>query len=68
MQNDLTADDQSRTEKLVEGNDFYLEEGLMVLTRKYLLRRGSCCGNTCRNCPYDYEAVDALQKENFDVA
>jgi hypothetical protein len=37
----------------VEGLDFYFEDGLMVLTRRYLLNRGTCCGNGCRHCPYD---------------
>ena len=36
----------------VEGLDFYFEDGLMVLTRRYLLNRGSCCDSRCRNCPY----------------
>ena len=43
---------------LVEGEDYYLnEQGLLVLTEKYLLERGYCCGNGCRHCPYQYEAV-----------
>ena len=43
---------------LVEGVDYYLnEQGLMVLTKKYHLDRGYCCGNGCRHCPYHYEAV-----------
>jgi hypothetical protein len=44
---------------LVEGIDYYLnEEGLLVFTKKYLQERGSCCGNGCLNCPYDYAAVE----------
>jgi hypothetical protein len=43
---------------LIEGEDFYYNpQGYMVLTAHYLLRRGFCCGNGCRHCPYDYEAV-----------
>ena len=38
---------------LVEGVHFYFENGLMVLTAKYLAERGYCCGNGCRHCPYD---------------
>ncbi|WP_338253251.1 DUF5522 domain-containing protein [Dictyobacter halimunensis] len=26
--------------------------GLYVATRGYLIRRGFCCSNRCRNCPY----------------
>lgn len=28
-----------------------------ALSRAYLLSRGECCGNKCRNCPYDHIAV-----------
>lgn len=41
--------------KLVEGEDFYFEDGLMVLTAHYLEKRGYCCGNGCRHCPYPKE-------------
>ena len=44
--------------ELQEGEDFYYnEQGLMVLTEKYHLQRGYCCGNGCKLCPYDYERV-----------
>jgi len=38
--------------KLVEGVDFYFENGLMVLTAHFLKNRGYCCGSGCRHCPY----------------
>ena len=41
--------------RLVEGEDFYYENGLMVLTTRFLEKRGYCCGNGCRNCPYPKE-------------
>ena len=28
-----------------------------ALSREFLLNRGTCCGNRCRNCPYDWAAV-----------
>lgn len=38
---------------MIEGEDFYFDEsGLMVFTAKYLLKRGYCCDNGCRHCPY----------------
>lgn len=44
--------------QLLEGIDFYYNaDGLMVLTEKYHLERGYCCGNGCRHCPYDYKNV-----------
>ncbi len=32
--------------------DFYFDNGLMVFTAAYHLRRGYCCDNHCRHCPY----------------
>ncbi|MFM8440369.1 MAG: DUF5522 domain-containing protein [Acidobacteriota bacterium] len=40
-------------EPLVEGLDFYYDNGLMVLTARFLRRRGNCCSNDCRHCPYE---------------
>jgi len=28
------------------------EQGLYIATRGFLIRRGYCCANRCRNCPY----------------
>lgn len=39
---------------LAEGEDFYLEGGLMVLTELFLLRRGYCCESGCRHCPFGF--------------
>ena len=33
--------------------DWYLENGLLVYTAAYHLKRGSCCGSGCRHCPYE---------------
>jgi len=42
-------------DNLVEGEDFYYnEDGYIVLTEKYHLLRGTCCGNRCKHCPYEY--------------
>lgn len=38
--------------KPLEEIDFYVENGLYVFTAWYLLKRGYCCGNGCRHCPY----------------
>jgi hypothetical protein len=40
---------------LVEGEDFYWEGTVMVFTARFLSRRGYCCGNGCRHCPYGFE-------------
>ena len=38
---------------LIEGIDFYYDNGLMVLTRDFLLKRKRCCKGGCRHCPYN---------------
>ncbi|HZI02246.1 MAG TPA: DUF5522 domain-containing protein [Flavisolibacter sp.] len=43
---------------LIEGQDFYFnEQGLMTFTAQHHLGRGYCCGNGCKHCPFDFEAV-----------
>lgn len=37
---------------LIQGIDYTLEEGKVVLSRGYHLKRGYCCNGRCRNCPY----------------
>lgn len=40
---------------LIEGEDFYYnEDGYIVLTEKYHLDKGFCCGNGCLHCPYNF--------------
>jgi hypothetical protein len=47
------------SETLTEGRDYYTEAGLFVLTADYLRRRGFCCQNGCRHCPYGYHEGNA---------
>jgi len=37
----------------IEGKDYYLENGKVVLTEEYLARRNICCSGGCRHCPYE---------------
>lgn len=46
---------------LTEGLDYYFDNGLMVLTEHFLAKRGYCCGNGCRHCPYDRDAGCTLK-------
>lgn len=40
----------------LEDGDFYLnEDGLMVFTRAYHLKRGFCCKSGCLHCPWGYK-------------
>jgi Family of unknown function (DUF5522) len=44
--------------------DFYIENGFHVFTEAYHLKRGTCCGSSCRHCPFQYKNV-ALH--NFEL-
>lgn len=44
---------------LIEGIDFYINtDGYIVLTEKYHLEKGFCCGMGCLHCPYKYKNVE----------
>ncbi len=58
MQNDQLSGETIKNQTFVEGVDFYFEDGLLVLTRHYLLGRGYCCENGCRHCPYEGTAIE----------
>ena len=40
--------------ELVQGRDYYIENGLWVFTAYFLQRRGYCCQSGCRHCPYGF--------------
>jgi hypothetical protein len=43
---------------MIEGIQYYKDpDGKWVFTAAYHKERGYCCGNACRHCPYQYEAV-----------
>ena len=50
---------QLHDEAVAAGRNFYRDPatGYMVLTERAHLERGSCCGNQCRHCPFDYVNV-----------
>ncbi len=39
-----------------EADYYFNEDGLMVFTASYHLKRGYCCGNGCKHCPYEGDA------------
>ncbi|MDX5347804.1 MAG: DUF5522 domain-containing protein [Hymenobacteraceae bacterium] len=40
---------------LLPGDYYFNEQGLMVFTAQYHLRRGYCCKSGCRHCPYGFK-------------
>ena len=48
---------------LIEGIHFYInQDGYIVLTEKYHLEKGFCCGMGCLHCPYNFENVPEPRK------
>jgi hypothetical protein len=43
--------------------DYYIENGFVVMTEQYHLRRGYCCESGCRHCPYQDAAAPAGEDE-----
>ena len=53
----MQPSDDERAERFarlgLEPEDYYFsEEGFLVFTEKYHLKRGYCCQSRCRHCPY----------------
>ena len=46
-----------------EGKDYYLDKGAIILTERYHIKRGKCCGSLCRHCPFD----PSHQKGNYNL-
>jgi hypothetical protein len=40
----------------------------MVLTAKYHLDNGTCCGNGCLNCPYDHIKVPEPKRSELKAS
>jgi len=55
--------DKEKKEIILTPEDFYMENGFMVFTANYHLKRGFCCGNKCRHCPYDYKNVRDIKND-----
>src|SRR6266704_4293970 len=42
-----------KTSSMQDSHDWMIDaNGFYVATRLFLIRRGFCCANQCRNCPY----------------
>jgi hypothetical protein len=49
----MFPDNKGYSDKLTEGKDYYLSpDGYRIMTEEYLTRRGYCCANGCKHCPY----------------
>jgi len=50
---DDPTDSTGFSDGLTEGKDYYKSpDGYRIMTEEYLTRRGYCCANGCKHCPY----------------
>jgi hypothetical protein len=49
---------------LIENIDYYLDgDGNLVFTEAYHLKRGYCCKNKCKLCPWKYGQKNKLKRK-----
>jgi hypothetical protein len=50
------SDERDKSQSFNEERSIYhyMENGLIVFTEAYHLRRGHCCKSGCRHCPYGF--------------
>ena len=54
---------QEITKKSPEPDFYKNENGNIVMTESYHIKRGSCCGSGCKHCPYE----PIFQKGNKNI-
>ena len=55
--------DQGIGDSPIEGVDYVMSsQGYRIMTEFYLVKRGYCCSNGCKNCPYSPKAVKGNRK------
>lgn len=45
-------------------DEYYFNQGNIVFTEQYHLRRGKCCSNSCLHCPY--KSDEKIDSDNND--
>lgn len=50
--------------KDMDSMDYYLsDDGYIVFTESYHLKRGYCCKSSCKHCPYDFKKAEKIPKK-----
>jgi len=56
-----TNEQNDNNRQRLTAEDFYLNEnGFMVFTEAYHLKRGYCCKNGCKHCPYGFKKGNSV--------
>jgi len=40
-------------DKFIKDVDYYIKDGNLIMTKSYHIKRGQCCGNNCKHCPFN---------------
>tara|TARA_B100000287_G_C20537788_1_gene743445 strand:- start:343 stop:516 length:174 start_codon:yes stop_codon:yes gene_type:complete len=48
----------SKIETLDKDEYYHSDKGYIIFTEKYHLKRGYCCNNNCKHCPYKKKIKD----------
>jgi len=60
--------DQGIGDSPIEGVDYVMSsQGYRIMTEFYLVKRGYCCSNGCKNCPYSPKAVKGNRRLRPEV-
>lgn len=46
-------------------SDYYFEDGKLVFTSHYHLKRGYCCRSGCRHCPFGFNSKTSMAPREF---
>ena len=60
----MESDDFSQFRNLDPEDYYHSEDGFIVYTEKYHLKRGYCCQNNCKHCPYGFNKTKTSIKKN----
>ena len=49
-------------------DEYYFNQGKLVFTESYHRKRGKCCNNSCKNCPWkkDLSEGDEYRERYFE--
>ncbi len=50
-------------EELTPDDFYFSDKGFKVFTEKYHLKRGYCCNNNCKHCPYGFDPLTGNLKK-----
>ena len=64
---DLNNNKREKSNKLLPSDFYYDKFGNMVFTEEYHLKRGSCCGNGCKNCVYEPKYLKGNTNVKMDL-